>query len=583
MQEEDEQREERKLNEEKGKQLWRTAMFSKDMLRMTKKQKELKDRDLFEKQTEQEAMLSTGSSSSRCVRTSGGSSSSSSSRCETTSGGEVVCRGVIHGADDENDFYANTQFEAAFCGQFAVCQEEEENLEKGMKTQDYDMKNLKMLEDAQQKVILIKADAEDESMDVCGRGEEEDFREHLPFVGPPRESALTWTTFRSSCRRRPDDEETVPAGSSFKVPRYYTKCEVCLWFTENRACSACGIPLCSYCIAKGHDCMCNPDYMDLLEIKARLEMPGERSRVDQAIEMLQFEGKKRRVSSLESSELGLQARHSDGSYQTSQREFGDEFRPMRFGYRARQDEFDYLVRSSEDAARFSVMNRGIGGFIFNRVRQEQMYVRMPRMLDYNVQKEDDKEVGQVEEIVQEENNEKVGEKRGVQLVASSDSGIGNTRLRSAQAVLIVASQLGRANGEQFTLVIDVDQSLIIAILLAAVIGLVMFIISRNPRTGCPLEAEEPQDMEVEESNFADEVEEERRRVPQPAQTEQPHKRRVPEEGHEETFTESFEERKTKSARTMSTQSQVKYTWWTTHPRFTPRCERPWCMDKHDGV
>ena len=85
-----------------------------------------------------------------------------------------MCRWVLqdvnNGADDENDFYANTPDEAALCCQFAVCSGEEKNLAKGMRTQNYHMKNLKMLEDEERKVIVIDADSEDENMYVCGRG-----------------------------------------------------------------------------------------------------------------------------------------------------------------------------------------------------------------------------------------------------------------------------------------------------------------------------------------------------------------------------------------------------------------------------
>ena len=120
------------------------------------------------------------------------------------------------------------------------------------------------------------------------------------------------------------------------------------------------------------------------------------------------------------------------------------------------------------------------------------------------------------------------------------------------------------------MVVDVDQNLIIAVLVAVVVILLTVLVSRNPRTQSPSAAQEPQDMDVDESNFSDEVdEEEKKEEPQPAKSEPQRKRGIYEEGFEETFAEGFEDRRTKSARTMSTQSQVKYTWWTSHPRFTP--------------
>ena len=78
-----------------------------------------------------------------------------------------MCRWVLqdysNGADDENDFYANTPDVAARCCQFAVCSGEEKNLAKGMRTQNYHMKNLKMQEDEERVIIVIDADSEDEN------------------------------------------------------------------------------------------------------------------------------------------------------------------------------------------------------------------------------------------------------------------------------------------------------------------------------------------------------------------------------------------------------------------------------------
>ncbi len=131
------------------------------------------------------------------------------------------------------------------------------------------------------------------------------------------------------------------------------------------------------------------------------------------------------------------------------------------------DEFGDDVRHSRDtdltAARSSVTNLGTGIFILDKVRQKQMYVNVPCMIDYYVRSKTD--------------DEKAVEEKKVQMIVRGDSGVSKTCQRSAPGVLIVASLLGRANGEQFTLVVEVDQSLIIAVLVAVVVVLIMVMVS----------------------------------------------------------------------------------------------------------
>ena len=79
-------------------------------------------------------------------------------------------------------------------------------------------------------------------------------------------------------------------------------------------------------------------------------------------------------------------------------------------------------------------------------------------------------------------DEKAVKEKEVQMIVKGDSGVSKTYPRSSPGVLIVASLFGKANGEQFTLVVDVDPNIIIALLMAVVVILLTMLVSRNPRT-----------------------------------------------------------------------------------------------------
>ncbi len=102
------------------------------------------------------------------------------------------------------------------------------------------------------------------------------------------------------------------------------------------------------------------------------------------------------------------------------------------------DEFGDDVRHSRDTdlttARGSVTNLGTGIFILHKVRQKQMYVNVPCMIDYYVRRKKD--------------DEKAVKEREVQMIVKGDSGVSKTYPRSAPGVLIVASLCGKANSSK---------------------------------------------------------------------------------------------------------------------------------------